>query len=279
MQINISKYIGYCSGVNQAIKNATTLVEHYPAQRFYMLGEIVHNQFVVNRLQDKGIKIVYSIEEIPIGSTVIIRAHGTTLSTYDAIRERNLNIVDGTCPFVLRSQNLVRDIEQKNYKLVMIGDKEHPEVQSITSFSKSPTIVSAKEDIRKHALKDKKIGVIVQSTEIVDNIKDLIGELAIYVKEIWFVNTICIPCKKKQEEVIYLSRNNDILFIIGSNTSKNTNNLYLLGKKFNANTFLIENKNMIDPNWLKGIKSVALASGTSTPPDIVIGITEFLHSI
>jgi 4-hydroxy-3-methylbut-2-en-1-yl diphosphate reductase len=136
MNVSKSKYLTYCIGVNKAITRVLELVEK--EKEVFMLGEVVHNPYVVNMLIDKGVKIVKDIEDVPDDSTLIIRAHGTTCDTYKRADEKGLEIIDATCSIVTKNQKLVSDLEASGYTVVLIGDKNHDEVISITSFANSP---------------------------------------------------------------------------------------------------------------------------------------------
>lgn len=279
MQVIKSKYLTYCIGVKKAIDRVLNLLEENPDKKIYMLGEIVHNPHVVRMLMEKGVKTVKGIEEVPDKSVLVIRAHGTTFDITKQINERELEVVDATCSIVLNNQKLVRALEDKGYTIVLIGDRLHDEVISIISYAQNPIVISSKSEVYDNRDKLKKIAVILQTTEIIHNVKDIVAELVLYAHEMQFFNTICSPSRIKQDEVVNLAKENDVVYIVGSKTSKNTKNLYWLAKKHNDRTFFIEDKSMIELKQLEGANSIAIAAGTSTPEEIINEAISYLESL
>lgn len=275
MKVVTSKYLSYCAGVKEAINNVLELQKKRNDKKLYMLGEIVHNPHVVNMLCKKGVKTVEDINEVPDDGILIIRAHGATKEVYQEARKRGLEIVDATCHIVLKNQKLVQQYEEDGYTVIMIGDKKHDEVVSIVSYAKHPIIISDKHEIHSYKKRLKKIVVILQTTEIVYNVKDILAELALYAYEIRFFNTICGPCRVKQEEAIHLAKNHDIIYIVGSKNSKNTENLYKLAREYNKNSYFIEDKSYIELNQYSNARSIAIISGTSTPDNIINEVVEY----
>ncbi|WP_346898328.1 4-hydroxy-3-methylbut-2-enyl diphosphate reductase [Clostridium sp. UBA7503] len=276
MKVHKSKYLNYCVGVNRAMEMAIDITEKTDDE-VYMLGEIVHNPNASKIICDKGVKIVDDIDEIPNKSIIIIRAHGTTNETYKRAIEKELSVIDATCKMVQYNQQLVKVAESEGYTVVLIGDKNHDEVKSIMSYAENPIIVSSSEEVYENRDKLKKITVIIQTTEIIYNVKEIIAELALYCETMKFINTICYPCRNKQEEVIKMAQDNDAVLVIGSHASKNTMNLYLLAQKYNSKSFLVENRDMIDFNALKGVNTIGVVSGTSSPESVINEVIDCLE--
>ena len=266
MKIRIAKDAGYCFGVRDAVNLAYDTVEKYG--KVYMLGDIVHNEQVVNDLNSVGAKVVSNLTDIPDNSPVLFRAHGTKNKLWENAHKRNLNIIDATCPLVHEIHHEVRKLEEEGRKIIIIGDHGHDEVIAIADQIKNPLIIANKDEAEK-IRKIKRAGIVSQSTQMLENVQAIINILMKKIFDLRFVNTICFPTKRNHEQIKEMAIQNDIMIIIGSFTSANSKRLTELSKQRNINSYQVTCANDLQNNWFRDIKSVGISAGASTPDYLI----------
>lgn len=222
MKILLAKNAGYCFGVRDAVNMAYDTAEKHGD--VYMLGHIVHNENVVEDLDKAGAKVVDSLSDVPEGRPVLLRAHGTHVDVVEEAKNKKMNIVDATCPLVRDIHDEIKALENDGRKIIIIGDHGHDEVIGIASQVKNPTIVATAEEAIQ-LRKTKRAGVVSQSTQTIENVQDIVNILMSKVVDLRFINTICFPTKRNQEQIKELSKQCDVMFIIGSFTSANSKRL------------------------------------------------------
>jgi len=230
-----------------------------------VLGDIVHNSFVVKQLEQKGIRKISRIKSAK-NSILIIRAHGASKAVFARAKTCGYQIVDATCPKVKNIYKIARRLE-KNNRIIIIGDNDHDEVKGIAGqVKKKPITIESAGDIPlKKLIRIKKAAVITQSTQTMDNIEKIMRRLKKIIPEIQLHDTTCGTTRLKQEEIRILSRKNNIILIIGSKTSANTKRLYQISVKINKKTFWIECAKDLKSAWFKNVKAVGIMAGASTP--------------
>lgn len=266
MKIIVAKDAGYCFGVRDAVNMAYDAAEKYGS--VYMLGDIVHNEKVVEDLSRAGARIVNSINDIPAESPVLFRAHGTVREVWDEARERGMNIIDATCPLVHEIHREVRKLALDNRQIIIIGDHGHDEVTAIANNVENSIIVATPEEAKK-LRKMKKAGVVSQSTQTIENVQQIINILMTRVFDLHFVNTICYPTKRNQEQIKVLAASSDVMIIIGSFTSANSKRLTQLALEKNINSHQVTSAGEVKPEWFDGAESVGISAGASTPEYII----------
>jgi 4-hydroxy-3-methylbut-2-en-1-yl diphosphate reductase len=233
-----------------------------------MLGDIVHNEDVVAQVKNSGIK---KIRCLGLGKDkiLLIRAHGASLASIQEGKAKGYEIVDATCPMVKEIHTIVKRMEKKGYRIIVIGDKHHDEVLGILGQLKHKAIVIDNvEHIPINRLKKISKGcVVAQSTQNIEKVLKIVSLLKTYIKRLRFFNTICVPTKTKQEEIRTLPLKNDVMVIIGSKTSANTKRLYEISKTLNPRTYWIGSGKDIDPGWFKAAGCVGVTAGASTPEE------------
>ncbi len=263
MKIHLAKSSGFCFGVRRALEIAFKKIESQ--DNAYMLGDIVHNEDVVREIKNAGIKKIKRLAKGK-GRILLIRAHGAPAKTIEKARRLGYKIADATCPMVKEIHKIARDMEQRGYKIIVIGDKKHDEVQAICGQIKSKAIVIDRPGIPIKAIQRiKKAAVVVQSTQNIEKVLEIIALLKQRIKELKFFNTICRPTRTKQKEIKRLSVENDAMIIIGSKSSANTRRLYELSKSLNRRTYWVQSKEGIRQQWFKEVKNAGVAAGASTP--------------
>ena len=266
MKILLAKDAGYCFGVRDAVNLAyDTAGKHGDV---YMLGDIVHNENVVKDLDNSGAKVVASLDDVPEGESILFRAHGTTVDTWAEAKTKDMNIVDATCPLVLEIHEEVKKLEAEGRKIIIVGDHGHDEVVGIASQVKNPIIVATPEEAE--ALrKTKRAGVVSQSTQTIENVQEIINIIMTKVFDLRFVNTICFPTKRNQSQIKELAIQCDVMIVIGSFTSANSNRLTALAKERNKRSYQVTCADEINSKWIEGVETVGVSAGASTPDNII----------
>lgn len=267
MKIILAKSAGYCFGVRDAVNAAYDVSKEHG--EVYMLGDIVHNESVVDDLEKKGVKVVENLEEIPEDKPVLFRAHGTSKDVWKKAEDKKMNIIDATCPLVHDIHREVKELHAEGRKIIIIGDHGHDEVIGIASQVEGAIIIASIEEAQK-LRKTKKAGIVSQSTQAIENVQDIINILMTKVVDLRFINTICFPTKRNHQQIKELSVITDMMLIIGSFTSANSKRLTELSLERNKNTYQVTNAAEIDSSWFKNnINSVGISAGASTPDWII----------
>ena len=277
MKIIIAKDAGYCFGVRDAVNSAYEMSKKYG--EVYMLGDIVHNESVVSDLEKEGVRVVEKLDQIPKDKPVLFRAHGTAKEVWKKAEDKKMNIIDATCPLVHEIHHEVKALHNEGRKIIIIGDHGHDEVIGIASQVPDPVIVASVEEAE--ALrKTKKAGVVTQSTQTIENVQDIINILMTKVFDLRFVNTICFPTKRNQEQIKELYEVTDLMIIIGSFTSANSKRLAELSSQRNENTFQVTCAAEINSSWFKDdVNSVGISAGASTPDWIIESVIKKVKEI
>jgi len=273
MEVLVAEKCGFCLGVNNAIELAKkTLAEQ---DNVYSLGPIIHNQDVVQELAQSGLKTVDSVNQVEAG-TVLIRSHGATVQQLKQIKKKGLQIADATCVLVKRLQEISRKLNEDGYKVVIVGDENHPEVQAIVGFAKNVVVIGSESDLDKLSGQDK-LGVICQTTQSPDHFAKMLGEIVRKgFSELKVINTLCPEAIKRQDSAVELCRKVDIMFVLGGLHSANTRKLAELCKKYNSQTFHLQNWEELDKSVLYGKNTAGVTAGASTPDRI---IREFVEKL
>lgn len=276
MKIIVAKDAGYCFGVRNAVDQAYKTTKE--KGDVYMLGHIVHNENVVRDLEKSGTKVVDSLDQVPVEKPLLFRAHGTEPNIWEQARKKKLNIIDATCPLVTEIHEEVRRLEKDGRQIIIIGDHGHDEIIGISTQVKNPIIISNSEEA-KLLRKMKRVGVVSQSTQMIENIQDIISVLLTKVSDLHFVNTICFPTKRNHEQIKRLAKTADILIIIGSFTSANSKRLTQLALERNPYSYQVTNVNDIQNKWFKNARIVGISAGASTPDNVIQEVIQHVKKV
>jgi (E)-4-hydroxy-3-methyl-but-2-enyl pyrophosphate reductase len=278
MKINVAKFGGFCFGVKRAIDIAQKTV--VPGSRVAMLGDIVHNEDVIKDIARSGIKRIKRIGR-GAGTTLILSAHGTGNNIIEAAQRSGYKIIDATCPMVKSIHKIAQRMEQEGYTIIIIGDKNHSEVHGIIGqLTKRPIVIERLHDIPVRTLKKvHKAAVVAQSTQNAETVFKIIDEIKSYIPDLQFFNTICKPTRMRQAEIRTMPLENDVMVIIGSRTSANTQRLCQISHALNEKTHCVQSKEELRPEWFRGARSVGVASGASTPDKTIQEAIDYLRSI
>ncbi len=281
LEIEVAKNSGYCFGVKRALDLTESILNKYKDKKvkIYCLGQIIHNKGVVEMLSRKGIKFVEKEEDIESESIFIVRTHGMPPDIIDRLKSRKIKIIDATCPFVKNAHAKARILNKRGYFLIIIGNKKHPEVIGIKNHIKgSGCMVVENPGDLDYAGKKEKIGVVVQTTQTIENVQAIISELTRIGKEILIENTICNTTGNRQDATKDLARKVDIMVIVGGKNSANTTHLAEISKKINKNTYHIENYKELKTEWLKDAKKIGISGGASTPMQDILEVKKFIEN-
>ena len=276
MKVLVAEKCGFCLGVKNAISMAEKTLDACK-ERVYSLGPIIHNEDVVQRLAKNGLKTVDSLDEIENG-TVLIRSHGVTPQQMEQIKEKGLNIVDATCVLVKRVQKIVSELSEAGYEVVVIGDKNHPEVKAVVGCASKVTVIADKKDLANIPV-NKKLGVVSQTTQSARHFSEMIGAIAkIDFSEIRVINTLCNEAKRRQQAAVALCKQVDVMFVLGGLSSANTRKLAELCKTCNEQTFHLQNWKELDKSVLLGKNIAGVTAGASTPDWVIDEFVEYLKA-
>ena len=267
----MAKEVGFCFGVKRAINLTKQALDE--RGDVFILGDLVHNKRVTDELEGRGLRKVDDYGQENSGTTMVIRAHGLPKIKIQEARERGLEVVDATCPIVLRAQEAAQTLERDGYQVVIIGDKNHAEVKGIIGALEEPVLVIATvEELHEARASYKllrKVGVLFQTTLALEMCFPVANELMAMCKEVRIINTICRPVQNRQDDAIEIAAKVDLMIVVGSRTSANTVELAGLCKHYNANTLHVQNADELPYEAFKEAKNVGIASGLSTPEDLV----------
>jgi len=266
MKVIVAEKLGFCPGVRNALNLAEEILKKQ--QKVYSLGPVIHNKDVVDRLAKKGLKTVNSIDEIDSG-TVLIRSHGAAPGQIEKLKKKGLNIADATCILVKRVQQIARKLDADGYRVVVIGDRNHPEVRAVVGCGTDVIVVADRTDLDKLP-SEGRLGIVSQTTEDPGRFTDTLCRIAKQgFSELKVINTLCREAIRRQQSAVEICKKVDIMFVLGGLQSANTRRLAELCKKYNSQTFHLQNFSDCDINLLSGKASAGVTAGASTPDWII----------
>ncbi|OGR28322.1 MAG: 4-hydroxy-3-methylbut-2-enyl diphosphate reductase [Desulfuromonadales bacterium GWD2_54_10] len=276
MKVIIAKRAGFCFGVKRATQMAFEAAGK--DNKTYTLGPIIHSPQVVQKLEQMGVKVVKNLDKTDSG-TIIIRSHGVLASEMDEAVQKQLEIVDATCPFVKKAQEHVKSLSEAGYGVVVVGDADHPEVQGIVSYGGDKVFVVGSGEEVKRLPKMNKIGVVAQTTQSFENLKNVVSECLLRGGEIRVFNTICDATAVRQEEAKELACQVDCMLVVGGFNSANTRRLAEVCIEIQPRTYHIETAAEIDPAWFKDEERIGVTAGASTPKWIIDEVVSRIEAL
>jgi (E)-4-hydroxy-3-methyl-but-2-enyl pyrophosphate reductase len=276
MEIFVARRSGFCYGVKRALSLVYDVLKENRGP-LYSLGPLIHNPQVIKDLEEKGLKVIDDIKQIEKGS-LVIRTHGVPPKVFEEAQNKEIKILDATCPTVRKVQQYAKSLKEEGYQVIIVGDKGHPEVSGIMGYAEEKAIViSDKEEINKHVIQGR-IGMVIQTTQTWDNFISVLTELVKTVEEIKVFNTLCSSTESRYRESIELAEKVDTVLVIGGVSSANTARLTQLCRQVQPHTFQIEDAEDIDILGLEGGKKIGITAGASTPDWFIEDIREKLLS-
>ena len=282
MRVVLAQPRGFCAGVVRAIDIVERALEKHGAP-VYVRHEIVHNEHVVRDLKQKGARFVEELEEIPDGSVTVFSAHGVPRRVVHEAKARALPVIDATCPLVSKVHSQAKRYVRHGRTLVLIGHPGHPEVEGTMGQAGAPVhLVSSKEDVYRLELgRDTPIAYVTQTTLSIDDTRSIIDALKEQFRNIVGPDTsdICYATQNRQSAVRKLCKVADVILVVGSKNSSNSNRLCEIGLEEGIPSYLIADGEALDPVWLKGKETVGLTAGASAPESLVLEVIAALQRI
>ena len=278
MRIIRAEDAGFCFGVKRAMKLAFEASAN-STKPIYSLGPLIHNPQQVEFLAQRGVHVVSNLDLLSLGDVLIIRSHGTSPAILEEAKARGLNIVDATCPFVVKAQKLAQRLVEEGYQVIVVGEGDHPEVIGIMGFAGEGAQVIEKANDACNLPAKSRVGVIAQTTQSLSNFREVVGALLENSDELKVFNTICHATTHRQGSALDIARKVDLMIVIGGHNSANTNRLAFLCAQSGILTRHIETVNELETSWLEGISTVGVTAGASTPEWIIDNVVKELQTL
>jgi 4-hydroxy-3-methylbut-2-enyl diphosphate reductase len=272
MRIELAENYGFCFGVKRAIK----IAEENTDSATY--GPLIHNSKEIARLdKDYKVGLVEDYTEFREGDKAIVRTHGIVKDELSALRKSGVDVVDATCPYVTKPQQICQEMSEQGYEIIIFGDEAHPEIKGVKSYAiDSARVVTSSKDLEDVKLKEK-IALVAQTTRKVEDYMEVANYLIPRYKEVRVFNTICNATFENQEAVRKLSKRADVMIIIGGKNSSNTKQLSSIAHDYCKDTYHIEDEKDVDLSWFKDKKLCGISAGASTPDWIIQNVVDFIE--
>ena len=272
MEVTVAKTAGFCFGVKRAVEKVYELIGK-TEKPIYTYGPIIHNEQVVGDLQEKGVEVIDTLEELRTirDAVVVIRSHGVGKDVYDILKENGVEIVDATCPYVKKIHRIVEKQTAEGRRVLIVGSEDHPEVQGIKGWGDERTkVIENMDDFRRLELpEDEKLCIVSQTTFNYKKFQDLVEKISKTRYDITVLNTICNATQERQVEAMRIASQVDVMLVIGGKHSSNTQKLYDICRKECKNTYYIQTLGDFNPECISSVRSVGITAGASTPNNII----------
>ena len=277
MRLMRARSAGFCFGVKRAMEIALDAAKRYPPP-LYTLGPLIHNPQTVEYLEGFGIEVKSRVEQIKKG-TVILRSHGVSLKELEKAKKRGLRIVDATCPIVKRAHFFAKFLRRRGYDLLIVGDADHPEVEAIRSYLEGEVKVIEEPDLLSRLGPWKKLGIIAQTTQSQERLKEVVSACLHKAKEVRVFNTICKATTVRQQEAVEIAKKVDCMIVVGGYNSGNTQRLAEICRNVQPETHHIEIARELSPKWFVNRERIGLTAGASTPSWIIQEVEQEIRRI
>lgn len=262
-EVRIARRTGFCYGVREAIDKAK--VSASTGRQTSTLGQVVHNEGVIRGLEGVGVRSVHELDDVESGATVVIRAHGVKPEVLERAERRGLEVIDGTCTWVIQEQRQLQELVRDGYTIVLLGTPRHPEVVGLLGFAPDAIVVDEEEDWERIPRR-KRMALITQSTQPPWKFEKLAAYMVSRAHELKIVNTVCPVTIRRQEDTLETARTVDLMVVVGGRHSANTKELTRLCGIVGTRAVQIENaRDLVDPAPFDGATIVGVTGGTSTP--------------
>ena len=282
VELHLANPRGFCAGVDRAIEIVERAINKYGAP-IYVKHEVVHNKYVVDDLKAKGAIFIEDLDDVPVGKTLIYSAHGVSLQVRTDAKKRKLRVFDATCPLVSKVHAEVIRHRKKGMEVIMIGHKGHPEVEgTMGQASSGILLVESIDDVTKLVVADpEKLAYVTQTTLSVDDAAKIVEALILKYPKIKVPakEDICYATQNRQDAVKSLAEHCDLIVVVGSSNSSNSNRLREVAETKGVRAFLIDNEADLKTEWLDGVTKVGVTAGASAPEVLVSAVVERLRSL
>lgn len=281
MEVIVAKTAGFCFGVERAVDKVYQQIKKTD-EPIYTYGPIIHNEEVVKDLEEKGVKVIYSEEELRSikSGVIVIRSHGVSRAIYDLIRDKGLGLVDATCPFVKKIHKIVEKETKAGHQVVIVGDARHPEVEGIKGWGDAHTIVIGTDEEAAAFTPEegKKVVVVAQTTFNYNKFQELVEIIQKKGYNVNVVNTICNATEERQTEAREIASEADVMIVIGGAHSSNTRKLYEICSKECAQTCFIQSLVDLELELSESVRLVGITAGASTPNNIIREVQSYVRN-
>jgi len=276
MEIRLASSYGFCFGVKRAIK----IAEKSHGSATY--GPLIHNKDEINRLKEGfDVGLAENIDDAAQYDSIVIRTHGIPKNELAQLQAEGKQITDATCPFVTTPQQIVQEMSEKGYSIVIFGDAAHPEIKGVISYAKDARdafVVLDEEQLQTLPLKSK-VAIVAQTTRKPSDFMKIVGKLVLQAKEVRVFNTICNATFENQDAAASLSKEADVMIVIGGKNSSNTKQLYAICKNYCQDSYLLENEKDLKDAWFQDKKLCGISAGASTPDWVVQNVIDRIESM
>ena len=278
MKVTLAKSAGFCFGVKRAVEMVYKEAE--TGKKVYTLGPIIHNEQVVQDLEQKGVRVIDTPEELSKAedATVIIRSHGISADVYHQLEDKKVRIVDATCPFVSKIHRIVEKKYQEGSCIVIVGNANHPEVEGINGWCNgAATVIGSVSEAENYSQEPaRKLCVVAQTTFNYKKFKDIVDIFSKKSYDIDVMNTICNATEERQTEAAAIAGDSDAMIVIGGKHSSNTQKLYEICKNVCPDTHFIQTLDDLDLKQFQSFRSVGITAGASTPNTIIKEVQSYV---
>ena len=279
MRITIARTAGFCWGVRRTVNKVleTTAEATTPVAT---LGPVIHNPQTIEKFESKGVRVYQQVDEVPEGTTLIIRTHGAVVPEQRLAKDRGLQVIDGTCPYVKFPQVMVQRLSRDGYHVIIVGDEKHAEIKGVASYAKGAYTIVRPGDEIPPLPGVKKVAVISQTTNDSTYFKKVVGEASLRFREVRAVNTICYDTGERQTEVRELCAKVEALIVVGGRMSANTRHLAEIASEILPpdRVHHVERSDELRPEWFAGFSEIGISAGASTPDDVIDEVARTIAS-
>jgi len=276
MRVEVARYAGICYGVERALKLAEEAAES--GAQVHTLGPLIHNPQAVAALRDQGVAVASTLADAPEG-TLVIRSHGVAPAIIDAARAKGLDVIDATCPHVSKAHEAAEELKRGGYTVVIVGEADHPEVEGIMAHAGGDVLVVSAASELPERLPSRRVGVVVQTTQSLSRLNEVVEAIMQRASEVRVFNTICSATGKRQRSAEELAENVDVMVVVGGHNSGNTTRLAEICLSVNPRVHHVETADELDPAWFTGAASVGVTAGASTPDQQMQGVIRAIEAM
>jgi 4-hydroxy-3-methylbut-2-enyl diphosphate reductase len=276
MKVQVARHAGICYGVERALKLADEAAA--TGRTVHTLGPLIHNPQAVEALRSRGVEVAANLDDADEG-ILVIRTHGVDPAIIEAASARGLDVVDATCPFVSSAQQAAAQMKADGYSVVIVGEADHPEVEGIVAHAGGDALVVEQVADLPERLPSRRIGIVVQTTQSIERLEEVVRALLPRVAELKVLNTICSATGKRQSAAEELARAVDVVVVVGGRNSGNTKRLAEICLTVNPRVHDVETADELDPAWFAGAETVGVTAGASTPDEQMAGVVAAIEAM
>jgi len=276
VKVVLARHAGVCYGVERALKLAGEAAA--TGREVHTLGPLIHNPQAVEALRARGVEVAACVEDAPEG-ILVIRTHGVDPGLIEQAREVGLDVVDATCPFVSSAQQAAAQLKADGYTVLIVGEADHPEVEGIVAHTGGDAIVVEEVADIPARLGSRKVGIVVQTTQSLERLNQVVSALLPRVSELKVHNTICSATGKRQQSAEELARGVDVMVVVGGHNSGNTTRLAEICRTVNSRVHQVETADELQPGWFEGVETVGVTAGASTPDEQMAGVVAAIEAL